>query len=138
KLVGLEADVIFAGGRPATEAAKNATRIIPIVTSSSDPVGAGLITGVAQPRGNITGLANFTFELVGKRLELLKEMMPQLSLVVVLWTPGSPGSDRRMREAEVAAQSLGVDLQAAVVRDRDDLETAFAAIKKHRAEALIT
>src|SRR5262249_28794411 len=148
ELVTLKVDIIFAGGHPATEAAKNATQTIPIVTSSSDPVGSGFVAGLPRPGGNITGLANLTSELSGKRLELLKEVIPQLSRVAVLWTPGHPAVGA-WREAEVAAQSLGVQLQAAEVRDRDDwveikigkavfkdLEPAFAAIKRERAEAL--
>jgi putative ABC transport system substrate-binding protein len=135
-LVRFEVDIIFAGGMPATEAAKSATQMIPIVTSSQDPVWAGFVAGLPRPGGNITGLANLTSELVGRRLELLKEVIPQLSHVAVLWTPGHPAVGA-WREAEVAAQSLGVQLQAAEVRDRDDLEPAFAAIKRERAQALI-
>ena len=134
-LVRLKVDIIFAGGGPATEAAKNATQMIPIVTSSQDPVSAGFVAGLPRPGGNITGLTNLTSELVGKRLELLKEVIPQLSRVAVLWTPSHPASTIWKR-TEVAAQSLGVQLQAAEVRDRDDLEPAFAAIKRERAEAL--
>ena len=146
-LVRLKVDIIFAQG-PATEAAKNATQMIPIVTSSQDPVRSGFVAGLPRPAGNITGLANLTSELVGKRLELLKEVIPQLSRVAVLWTPSHPASTT-WRRTEVAAQSLGVQLQAAEVRDRDDwveiqigkavfkdLEPAFAAIKRERAEAL--
>ena len=135
ELVGLKVDIIFAGGGPATKAAKNATQTIPIVTSSQDPVGQGFVAGLARPGGNITGLTNLTSELVGKRLELLKEAIPQLSRVAVLWTPDYPASTT-WRRAEVAAQSLGVHLQSAEVRNRDDLEPAFAAIKKERAEGL--
>jgi ABC-type uncharacterized transport system substrate-binding protein len=134
-LVRLKLDVIFAGGHEATEAAKRATQMIPIVTSSQDPVRSGFVAGLPRPAGNITGLANLTSELVGKRLELLKEVIPQLSRVAVLWTPSHPASTT-WRRTEVAAQSLGVQLQAAEVRDRDDLEPAFAAIKRERAEAL--
>jgi putative tryptophan/tyrosine transport system substrate-binding protein len=134
-LVRLKVDIIFAGGGPATEAAKNATQMIPIVTSSQDPVRSGLVAGLPRPGGNITGLANLTSELVGKRLELLKEVIPQLSRVAVLWTPSTPESTT-WRRTEVAAQSLGVQLQAAEVRERDDLEPAFTAIKRERAEAL--
>jgi putative ABC transport system substrate-binding protein len=146
-LVRLKVDIIFAGGA-ATEAAKSATQMIPIVTSSQDPVRLGFVAGLPRPGGNITGLANLTSELVGKRLELLKEVIPQLSRVAVLWTPSHPASTT-WRRTEVAAQSLGVQLQAAEVRDRDDwveiqigkavfkdLEPAFAAIKRERAEAL--
>ena len=147
-LVRLNVDIIFAGGHEATEAAKNATQMIPIVTSSQDPVRSGFVAGLPRPAGNITGLANLTSELVGKRLELLKEVIPQLSRVAVLWTPSHPASTT-WRRTEVAAQSLGVQLQAAEVRDRDDwvevqigkavfkdLQPAFAAIKRERAEAL--
>jgi len=135
ELVGLKVDIIFAGGGPATEAAKNATQMIPIVTSSQDPVGQGFVASLPQPGGNITGLTNLTSELVGKRLELLKEAIPQLSRVAVLWTPDHPAATTR-RRTQVAAQFLGVQLQAAEVRDRDDLEPAFAAIERERAEAL--
>ena len=136
ELVRLEVDVIFAGGKPATEAAKSATQMIPIVTRSSDPVGSGVATGLAQPDGNITGLINFTSELVGKRLELLKEVIPKLAHVAVLWTPGHHAVVT-WRQTEVAAQSLGLQLQAIEVRDRGDLKPAFAAIKREHAEALI-
>ena len=134
-LVGLKVDIIFAGGGPATKAAKNATQMIPIVTSSQDPVGQGFVASLPRPGGNITGLTNLTSELVGKRLELLKEAIPQLSRVAVLWTPDHPAATT-WRRTEVAAQSLGVQLQAAELRVRDDLEPAFAAIKRERAEAL--
>jgi ABC-type uncharacterized transport system substrate-binding protein len=134
-LVRLKVDIIFAGGNPATEAAKNATQTIPIVTSSQDPVRSGFASGLPRPGGNITGLTNLTHELAGKRLELLKEAIPQLSYLTVLWTPdrlagGNP------RGVEVAAQSLGVRLQLVEVLDRDNLEPAFAAIKRERAQAL--
>jgi putative ABC transport system substrate-binding protein len=136
ELVALNVDIIFAGGGPATEAAKNATQMIPIVTSSQDPVLQGLVASLPRPGGNITGLANLTSELVGKRLELLKEVIPQLSRVAVLLTPISDFVFTHWRRTEVAAQSLGVQLQAAEIRQRDDLEPAFAAIKRERAEAL--
>src|SRR5215475_712234 len=88
ELVVLKVDIIFAQGLPSTEAAKNATQTIPIVTSSQDPVRSGLVAGLPRPGGNITGLVNLTSELVGKRLELLKEVIPQLSRVAVLF--GTP------------------------------------------------
>jgi putative tryptophan/tyrosine transport system substrate-binding protein len=144
-LVRLKVDIIFAGGHPATEAAKNATQTIPIVTSSQDPVSSGFVAGLPRPGGNITGLTNLTSELVGKRLELLKEVIPQLSRVAVLWTPcweclpgNTPSNPSTIwKRTEVAAQSLGVQLQAAEIRERDDLEPAFVAIKRERAEALL-
>jgi putative tryptophan/tyrosine transport system substrate-binding protein len=147
-LVRLKVDLIFAQGGPATEAAKSATQVIPIVTSSQDPVRVGYVASLPRPGGNITGLANLTSELVGKRLELLKEVIPELSRVAVLWTPSHPGSTT-WRRIEFAAESLGVQLQVAEVRDRDDwveikigkavfkdLEPAFAAIKREGAEAV--
>jgi ABC-type uncharacterized transport system substrate-binding protein len=137
ELVGLKVDIIFAGGAPATKAAKNATLTIPIVTSSDDPVRRGLAAGLPRPGGNITGLTNLTHELAGKRLELLKEVIPQLSRVAVLSGPDPPGSDPiGMRETEVAARSLGVQLQVPEVKNRDDLELAFATLKRERAEAM--
>jgi putative tryptophan/tyrosine transport system substrate-binding protein len=135
ELVALKVDIIFAGGHLATEAAKNATQTIPIVTSSQDPVSSRFVAGLSRPAGNITGLTNLTSELVGKRLELLKEVMPQLSRVAVLWTPSNPSTI--WRRTEVAAQSLGVQVQAAEIRERDNLEPAFVAIKRERAEALL-
>jgi putative ABC transport system substrate-binding protein len=138
ELIGLKVDIIFAGGTPATEAAKNATRTLPIVTSSDDPVGRGLVAGLPRPGGNITGLTNLAVQLVGKRLELLKEVIPGLSRVALLCNPSNPRSDLGMRETEVVAQSVGVQLHVAEVQDRDDLERAFAALKRERAEALIT
>ena len=145
ELVAIKVDIIFAGGMPATEAAKNATQMIPIVTSSQDPVRAGFVAGLPRPGGNITGLANLTSELVGKRLELLKEVIPRLSRVAVLWTPcweclpgNAPSNPSTIwRRTQVAAQSLGVQIQAAEIRERDDLEPAFVAIKRERAEALL-
>lgn len=137
ELVRLNVDIIFAGGAPATAAAKNATLTIPIVTSSDDPFGRGLVAGLPRPGGNLTGLTNLTAELAGKRLELLKEVIPGLSRVAVL-CGSRPGSDLGMREVELAAQSAGLRLQAAEVKHRDDLEPAFAALKRERAQALMT
>ena len=135
ELVGLKVDIIFAGGTPATAAAKNATLTIPIVITSDDPVGRGLVASLPRPGGNITGLTSLTVELVGKRLELLKEVIPGLSRVALLC---SRHSVLGKKEAGVAAQSAGMRLQIAEVRDREDLEPAFAALKRERAEALIT
>jgi putative tryptophan/tyrosine transport system substrate-binding protein len=132
-LVALKVDIIFVTSSPATDAAKTASEKIPIVTSSSDPVASRYVAGLAQPGGNITGLTNFSSELVGKRVELLKELIPQLSHVAVLHTPGKPAPDT-WANSEAAALSLGIRLNSAAISVRDDLEPAFAKIKKQRAE----
>ena len=136
-LVRLKVDVIFAQSTPAVQAAKKATTTVPIVSVSFDPVGTGLVASLARPGGNVTGLANFTSELVGKRLELLKEVVSQVSRVAVLWQPVSPGAALRMKETEAAAPSLGIKLQPVEVRGPNDFEHAFSAMKKERAGALV-
>jgi putative ABC transport system substrate-binding protein len=138
ELVSLKVDVIVAIGTASVEAAKDATQTIPIILSSGDPVGSGHVVSLARPGGNITGLTNLTPELAGKRLELLKEAVPRLSRVAVVWNPGSPAAGSRMKEAEVAAQSLHLQLHSARVRSPNDLEPAFLAMKKDRVGALIT
>jgi putative tryptophan/tyrosine transport system substrate-binding protein len=137
ELIRLNVDIVFAGGAPATEAAKNATSMLPIVSTSDDPVGRGFVAGLPRPGGNITGVTNLTIELAGKRLELLKEVFPGLSRAAVLCSP-RPGSDLGMREVELAAQSAGLQLQTAELKNREDLKPAFAALKRERAEALMT
>jgi putative ABC transport system substrate-binding protein len=137
ELVSLKVDVIFAVTTPAVQAAKKATTTVPIVTVSGDPVGFGFVASLARPGGNITGLANLTPELVGKRLELLKEVLPRVSRVAVLWNPDSTGAALRMRETEAAASSLGLKLQPVEVRGPNDFEHAFSAMKKERADALV-
>jgi len=136
ELIRLNVEIIFAGGAPATDAAKNATSML-LVSTSDDPVGRGFVAGLPRPGGNITGVTNLTIELAGKRLELLKEVLPGLSRAAVLCSP-RPGSDLGMREVELAAQSAGLQLQTAEVKDQDDLKPAFAALKRERAEALMT
>src|SRR5262249_32694183 len=136
ELVRLKVDAIFAESTPSVQAAKQATTTIPIVSVSGDPVGLGLVASLARPGGNVTGLANFTSELAGKRLELLKEVVPRVSRVAVLWNPDAPSSTLRMRGTEAAAPSLGIKLQPVDVREPNDFEHAFAALKKDRADAL--
>ncbi|HWP60469.1 MAG TPA: ABC transporter substrate-binding protein [Candidatus Acidoferrales bacterium] len=137
ELVRLNVNVIVTGGGPPTRAAKNATNSIPIVMIGiSDPVALGFVTSLARPGGNMTGLSSIQTELGGKRLELLKETVPQLSRVAVLVNPGVPGYAVQMREVEVAAPALALQLQRLEVRGADDLVTAFSAISKRRASAL--
>jgi putative ABC transport system substrate-binding protein len=140
ELATLRVDVIVAAGTPAARAAKQATSTIPIVfPSSSEPVGNGLVTNFARPGGNATGLTFFTPELVGKSLELLKEVAPRVIRIAALWRPGEfgAGAERDMRKgAEVAAQRLGVQLQFVEARLPDDLVRAFSEMTAAHAEAL--
>jgi len=133
----LNLDVIFAYSTVAVRALKKATTTVPLVTVSGDPVRLGFVASLAHPGGNITGLANLTPELAGKRLELLKAVVPQLSPVAVLWDPDNPGAKLRMRETEAAANSLDIKLQPVAVRKLNDFEDAFSVMKKERAGALV-
>ena len=136
-LVRLKVDVIVTVGGAATQAAKQATRTIPIVMSVViDPLGGGLVPSLARPGGNVTGLSVMT-ETVGKQLEVLKEVVPKLSRVAVLWNPANPGSAPQLREAEVAARTLAVRLQTLEARTPKEIEIAFDAITKERAGALV-
>jgi putative ABC transport system substrate-binding protein len=136
ELVRLKVDAIFVQSTSAVQAAKKATTTVPIVSVSGDPVGLGLVASLARPHGNVTGLANLTSELAGKRLELLKEVVPSVSRVAVLWNPVASSSALRMRETEAAAPSLGIKLQPVKVREANDFERAFSALKRERADAL--
>jgi len=137
ELVGLKVDVIVSGGPSTTRAAKGATSTIPIVMAQDpDPVGSGFVASLARPGGNITGLATLTPELSGKRLELLKEIVPRLSRAAVLGTSTRPGNAQELREVELAAGAFKVQLQHLDVLDPKDIETAFRAASKGRADAL--
>ena len=138
ELVRLKADIIITGGPPATRAAKEATSTIPIVmTFDPDPVGSGFVASLARPGGNITGLATLAPEISGKQLELLKEIVPKLSRVAVLGTSTSPGTVQQRREIELAAQAFKVQLQYLDVLSPKDIETAFRAADKGRADAVL-
>jgi putative ABC transport system substrate-binding protein len=138
ELVRLKVDIIITGSEPATRAAKEATVTIPIVmTQVGDPVGSGFVASLARPGGNITGSSTLDPELSGKRLELLKEIVPRLSRVAVLGTSTNPGSAQSLRETELAAGAFGVKLQYLDVLDPKDIETAFRAASKGRAEAVL-
>jgi putative ABC transport system substrate-binding protein len=133
ELVRLKADVIVADTTIAGRALKKATNTIPIVmTSSTDPVADGLVASLARPGGNITGLTNVGAELGGKQLELLKEITPRLSRVAVLGT-----SEVFFKEAEVPARALGIQLLPPMVKVPDDIDDAFRAITKERANGLL-
>jgi len=138
ELVRLKVDVIVANGPPSTRAAKEATVTIPIVMAQdSDPVGSGFVASLARPGGNITGLATLAPELSGKRLELLKEIIPKLSRVAVLGTSTLPGNAQRLKEVELAAGALKVQLQYLDVLDLKDIQIAFRAASKGRADAVL-
>jgi len=138
ELVHLKVDVIVTAGQSSTRPANEATRTIPIVMAQNpDPVGAGFIASLARPGGNITGLSSLTPEISGKRLELLKETVPRLSRVVVLGTSTTPSNAQALRETELAAGALTVKLQYLDVRGSKDIETAFRAASKERAEAVL-
>jgi putative ABC transport system substrate-binding protein len=138
ELVGLHVAVIVAVGPTATRAAQHATHTLPIVmTGTGDPVGAGFVASLARPGGNITGLSLMMMELPGKRLELLKETVPQSKRVTVLANPAFPFSKLYVNNLTVAAQTLGLSLHVAEVHSADDLDPAFAAMNREGADALM-
>jgi putative ABC transport system substrate-binding protein len=140
ELVRLKVDIIVvSGGDLQTQAAKNATKTIPIVMvgGGTDPVEAGLVESLARPGGNVTGLTNLTRELGGKRLELLKEAVPKLARVAVLYEPASPPSLREVKEVlPVPARALGLTIRSWEVRDAEGFEKVFAALNKERPDGL--
>jgi putative ABC transport system substrate-binding protein len=138
ELVGLKVDIIVTAGTPATQAAKQATRTIPIVmTTPADPVGAGLVASLGRPGGNVTGLSTQDPDLSGKRLQLLREGVPRVSRFVHLVDETNPGTVLMARGTQVAAQSVGMQLQTLGVRGPDELDRAFSAMREARAGALI-
>jgi putative ABC transport system substrate-binding protein len=138
ELVGLKVDVIVTSGPPATLSAKDATRTIPIVMASdADPVGNGLVASLARPGGNITGLSTLAPEISGKRLELVKEIVPRLSRLAVLGSSTTPGNAQALKESELAARALGVQLQYLDIRGAKDIAPAFRAAAKGRADAVL-
>jgi len=137
ELVHRKVDLIFTQGTPATKAAMQATKTIPIVmTNVSDPVGAGLVGSLAHPGGNVTGLTNVLSDLGGKQLELLKEVSPKVSRVAALWDPGNAGNVSWLEEMKSASRTLRITIQSLKVHTSNDLEPALAAIKRERAGAL--
>jgi putative tryptophan/tyrosine transport system substrate-binding protein len=138
ELVQRQVDVLVAGGSAAIHAAQQATRTIPIVMAVAyDPIGKGFVASLAQPGGNITGLSWLGAELLGKRLELLKETVPQSTRIAVLANPANPAYQDNMANLTVAARGLGLSLHVVEVRRADELDTAFAAMTRAEADALI-
>ena len=137
ELVRLKVDAIFTQSWPAAVAAKQATTTIPIViVGAGDPVGTGLVASLAHPGGNITGLGDLATELSAKRLELLKETVPKLSRVAVLWNSADGGMTLRFRQIQAAAPTLGVTVRPLGVQEPEDFEQAFAAMTQERPDAL--
>jgi ABC-type uncharacterized transport system substrate-binding protein len=138
KLVHLKVEVIVTAGPSATRAAKQATTTIPIVMAQdSDPVASGLAASLARPGGNITGLSRLSPELSGKQLELLKETVPTLSQLAVFENSTQPGNRQSLNEVELAAGALGVQLQTVNISGPKDIQTAFLAASKRRANGLL-
>jgi len=137
ELVRLKVDVLVTPGTPAAIAAKNATRTIPIVFFRvSDPVPLGLVDSLSRPGGNVTGFTEISEVLAGKRLELLKETVPKLSRVAVLWNPQNPGNAQQWKESQLPARELGLQLHSMEVSSADKYEGAFKEAVKARSGAL--
>jgi putative ABC transport system substrate-binding protein len=139
ELVRLKVDIIVVSGGRATAAVKNATATIPIVvTGAGDLVGAGLVASLAKPGENITGSTTSSADASGKRLELLREVVPKATRVAVLWHPNPGTTDwDEVKETETAARQLGVKVQPVEVRDPKEFESAYAVMTKQQAKAVI-
>ena len=137
EIVGLKVDIIVSHGPTTTRAAKQATSTIPIVMAQdTDPIGNGFVASLAHPRGNITGLSSLTADLSGKRLELLKEILPKLSRVAVFGTSSNQGNTQSLKETEPAADAFGVKLQYLDILGSKDIDPAFRGAGKGRADAV--
>jgi len=136
EFVRLKVDVIVTSGTPTVVAAKQATSVIPIVfATAGDPVGTGLVASLARPGGNVTGLSVQITDLAGKRLELLREVVPGLRRLAIMGNVGNPATVLEMAEARAAAQTLGLEVATFEIRRAEDIAPAFEALKG-RAEAL--
>ena len=137
-LARLQVDVVVAATSPAVQAAKQAIPTIPIVmTNAGDAVASGFVASIARPEANVTGLSMMGGELVGKQLQILKEVVPRLSRVALLWNPTNSSNAPQLRHAQEAVRTLGLRLQALEVRRPAELDDAFAAITKEHAGAVI-
>jgi len=138
ELVRLKVDVIVTTGPTGTRPAKEATSTIPIVMAQDiDPVGTGFVASLARPGGNITGLSSLVPEISGKQLELLKETVPKLSRVAILWASSNPANAQVLREMDRIAGAFGVKLQSQDILGPKDIETAYRAASKARADAIL-
>jgi putative tryptophan/tyrosine transport system substrate-binding protein len=138
ELIRLKVDLIVTRGTPATMAAKNATGTIPVVTSGvGDPVGAGIVASLARPGGNITGVGGLNIELYGKRVELLRELVPGVARIMGLFNMNNPSNPPQWKQVEMAADSLGIQHQLFDIRNPEDLRRGFDAAIRQRAGALV-
>jgi len=138
ELVQLKVDVIVAAGDPSIDAARRATTTIPIVmVAAGDPMRGGFVASLARPGGNVTGMTFLSRELAAKRLELLKEAVPTISRVGVLWNPDNPGGLLDFKATQAAAETLRLTLQSLEVRTPTDIERAFRSMADERAQALV-
>lgn len=138
ELVDLPVDVIVAGGEASIRAAKRATSQIPIVmTLAADPVGSGLVPTLAHPGGNVTGMSALASDLASKRVELLKELLPQANRVAVLWNPSNQSKVTEWKDTQIAAQSVGLTLLPFDVQTSAEFDRAFQAIKRQQPDAMI-
>jgi putative tryptophan/tyrosine transport system substrate-binding protein len=137
ELLAVNPEVLFVSTTPGSLAAKSATAIVPIViVGVADPVGVGIVQSLAKPGGNITGITNIVAELTGKRLALLKEIIPSASKVAVLINPDDPNASVQMRNAQAAARGLAIELEPVLhIRGAGDLEGVFDAAVRARADA---
>ena len=138
-LIRLRVDIIVAAATPAVKAAKQATATIPIIiVHSADPVALGLVTSLARPGGNVTGLSSASPDYSGKQLELLKEAVPKLSRIAILWNAANPGTAIAFREMQDAVRVLKLSVQSLEVRRSEDLAPAFKNVPKQRGMGLVT
>ena len=136
-LVHIKVDIIVSSATPAIRFAKEQTSTIPIVMAGvTDPVGVGFVASLARPGGNITGLTHLSPDLTGKRLELLKEVVPALLRVAVLWNPNQPGQSAAFKDLRVAAEALKVTVISMEARNREEIERVFSGVGKERPQAL--
>jgi ABC-type uncharacterized transport system substrate-binding protein len=138
ELIAAKVDVIVTAGTPAALAVKKATATVPLVmVAVGDPVGTGLVPSLARPDGNLTGLSSVAPDLEGKRLELLREIVPSVSHIAVFFNSLNPFHVASMRQAQAAGKTLGIKVQQHDIRKSEDLDGAFAALRKERPDALL-
>ena len=138
ELAKLKVDAIVSQGTQATDAARRAATTIPIVFAvAGDPIGSGLVTSLARPGGNVTGLTDIAPEITGKRLDLVREAVPGITRIAVLWNPANPTAAPQKKDTDTASRSVGLSVRSLELRDVSQLEVAFAAAVQDRAQAVI-